>query len=84
MVKRIAAAVLWFYAAATAANVVVLAVDGPSVATAVVGAAAAAFIWLDPFHAIWVGTRSASEGATASDVPIASEAGAQRALRNNI
>ncbi|HLA17259.1 MAG TPA: hypothetical protein VJZ72_10200 [Candidatus Limnocylindrales bacterium] len=65
MVKRTIATALWFFSVATAWNLVAMTTDLPSVVGFVLGAAAAGFVWLDPFHLIWPGARTAQDGLKA-------------------
>ena len=59
MVKRIAAAGLWFLTVASAWNYVAMVSDLPSSISLVLGAAGAAFVWADPLHRIWPAAQDA-------------------------
>lgn len=59
MVKRITASVLWFFTVAWAWNYVAMVSDLPSSIGLALGAAAAAFVWVDPLHRIWAAAQDA-------------------------
>lgn len=68
MVKRIAAALLWFFAAWYAWNVLAWVLGLPELAGPVFAAAAAALIAGDPMHRIWSRTKATAEPAALTTV----------------
>ena len=50
MVKRVAAAILWFYAVASVWNGMAMGSDLPAVAGFALGAFVAIVVWADPLH----------------------------------
>jgi len=68
MVKRIAAAMLWFYVTWYAWNVFAWMLGLPELAGPVIAAAVAAFIAGDPMHRIWSRTKATSQPAALTTV----------------
>ncbi len=68
MIKRIAAALLWFFATWYAWNIVAWAIGLPELAGPVIAAAVAAFVAVDPMHRIWSRTKATAEPAALTTV----------------
>jgi len=74
MVKRIVASALWFVVTAWACNYLGYYFGLPFLAGPIIAAAAALFVGLDPFKAIWPRPEAGVEPAHPTDEPL--EAGA--------
>jgi hypothetical protein len=71
MIKRAASTTLWFFTVAWGWNYVALVTGAPAVVGVLLGAAAAAFVWTDPFHRIWPVTTTAATGPAPSTMSAA-------------